>query len=172
MGESNTPATAAIENSARFGVRPATLDDADALARLSNQLGYPASREQVERRLGEILANPEHAIFVAEAGFAPEAGRESQGGAGLAGWVHAFAERTVESDPTVEIGGLVVDDARRGAGVGRLLMDQAERWARETGCATITVRSNVIREHAHAFYERLGYAPVKTQRVFRKPIAQ
>jgi len=32
------------------------------------------------------------------------------------------------------------------------------------------VRSNVTRERAHAFYGRLGYETVKTQRVFRKTL--
>jgi hypothetical protein len=30
------------------------------------------------------------------------------------------------------------------------------------------LRSNVIREKAHAFYEKLGYRLIKTQKCFRK----
>jgi GNAT superfamily N-acetyltransferase len=47
-------------------------------------------------------------------------------------------------------------------------MQQAERWARGTGCPSVTVRSNVLRTGAHAFYQRLGYRLVKKQKVFRK----
>ena len=53
-------------------------------------------------------------------------------------------------------------------GIGKLLMERAEMWAREHGCKIVSLRSNVIRERAHAFYERLGYKHVKTQKSFRK----
>jgi hypothetical protein len=32
------------------------------------------------------------------------------------------------------------------------------------------VRSNIVRERAHAFYEGYGYHSSKTQRVFVKPL--
>ena len=144
-------------------VRLAALDDAAALARLSGQLGYPAAEDDVARRLAQIIGKPDHAVFVAEITQPNLAPR-------VAGWVHGFVQRIIESDPTVEIGGLVVDESRRGLGFGALLVDQLERWARGTDCGAITVRSNVVRERAHAFYQRLGFAPVKTQRVFRKAI--
>ena len=44
-------------------------------------------------------------------------------------------------------------------------------WARAQGFASMRVRSNVIRERAHRFYEREGYARIKAQAVFRKPLA-
>ena len=151
------------ERRPRFTVRPATLGDAEPLAKLAGQLGYPSSPDEVKRRLEQILVRPEHRVFVAEA-------RGAQAGEGLAGWVHAYVVRTVESDPSVEIGGLVVEESWRGRGLGRLLMAEAERWARTTDCAAVTLRSNVVRDGAHAFYRRLGYTLIKTQRVFRKAI--
>jgi GNAT superfamily N-acetyltransferase len=147
---------------ARFQIRPAASRDASALADLSGQLGYPSPHAQVERRLREILADSGHAVFVAE--NSPARGADSA----LAGWVHVYIERTLESDCTAELGGLVVEESRRGFGVGRLLMERAERWAQGAGCSTVTVRSNVVRTGAHAFYRRLGYRLVKNQRVFRK----
>jgi GNAT superfamily N-acetyltransferase len=74
----------------------------------------------------------------------------------------------VERDPRAEVGGLVVDERFRGSGVGRLLMQQAEDWAREKGYREVVLRSNVIREHAHRFYESLGYTVTQTQKHFRK----
>jgi GNAT superfamily N-acetyltransferase len=102
-------------------VRAATLADAAALAPLSGQLGYPATSEEIARRLRRILDDAEHAVFVAEA-----AGR-------VAGWVHVFVSRTVEANARAEIGGLVVDEAARSQGIGRALMARAEAWAREKG---------------------------------------
>jgi hypothetical protein len=49
-----------------------------------------------------------------------------------------------------------------------LLVERGEEWARQRRLAVIGVRSNIIRERTHAFYERLGYAATKTQKVFRK----
>lgn len=156
------------ENALRLTVRPATIDDSEALARLSLQLGYPTSCEPVERRLGTILGKPEHAVFVAEA--ESERGGTPQTGPQVVAWIHGFVQRIVESDPTVQLGGLVVDEAWRGRGAGRLLLEQVERWARAVGCTTVTVRSNVIREPAHRFYRNMGYSAVKVQRVFRKQV--
>jgi len=72
------------------------------------------------------------------------------------------------ADLGAEIGGLVVEEGWRGSGIGRRLMQQAEQWAQEQGCWAMHVRSNILRERAHRFYERLGYQSIKTQRVFRR----
>src|SRR5215469_16588300 len=74
----------------RFEIRPAKVDDAGALARLSNQFGYAASSRQVDRRLKQILADPTHAVFVAEI-LCTQSGAPA-----LAGWVHVYVERTLE----------------------------------------------------------------------------
>ena len=155
--------SAKIEIGANLVVRSATVGDAAALAILSGQLGYPSSRDEVERRLAEILVHPEHVVFVAEI-----TGKGSD--LRVAGWIHAAVMRTVESDPNVEVVGLVVDESLRSSGIGERLVEQAEQWARGFGLATMTVRSNVVRERAHGFYQRLGYRIVKSQRVFRKQI--
>lgn len=144
-----------------FTIRPATPQDAARLAELSTQLGYPATSKDILGRLDRIFGSGEHAVYVAEA-------REPE--TRIAGWVHVFVSRLLEEDSQAEIGGLVVDEAWRGRGVGALLMACAERWAREQGSTTVRVRSNVIREEAHAFYEKLGYSVVKSQKVFRKTL--
>jgi len=140
-------------------IRPARHCDVRQLAVLSGQLGYPSTEAEVKARLDAIEALPEHALFVAVA--ADET---------LAGFLDIFVLRTIESDPRAEIAGLVVDEAVRSRGVGQLLIERAEAWAREQGCATASLRSNVIRERAHIFYERLGYRYIKTQKSFRKSL--
>ena len=66
--------------------------------------------------------------------------------------------------------GLVVDEKRRSAGAGAKLLRAAERWAKSKGCKNMSVRSNVIRERAHAFYLRNGYQHYKIQKAFRKKL--
>ena len=43
-------------------------------------------------------------------------------------------------------------------------------WAREMGCRAVSLRSNVVRDGAHAFYEKAGYRRIKTQHVFQKEL--
>lgn len=88
----------------------------------------------------------------------------------MAGWAHVFLLLSVQSDLRVEVAALVVDEACRGLGVGKALMRHTEEWAVEQGCAAVSLRSNVIREGAHRFYQGLGYAVVKTQHAFRKKL--
>jgi len=139
-------------------IRPARAEDAGRVAVLSGQLGYPASEEDIRRRLAAIERDGRGAVYVAEA--------DGQ----AIGWVHVYSAPQLESDPHAEIGGLVVDEAHRGRGVGQMLMRKAEEWAREHGCREVRVRSNVIREQAHVFYERIGYSNIKTQKAFRKAL--
>ncbi len=140
-------------------VRAANQSDAEALAHLSGELGYPVTAVQVRERLAFIERKRDHATFVA---VVPDRG--------VVGWIQLAEVRALEVEPRAEITGLVVDSAYRSAGVGRLLVARGEAWARENGLPMIGVRSNVVRERAHSFYERLGYSVVKSQKVFRKSL--
>ena len=129
------------------------------MAELSGQLGYKATGAEIEKRLAALRASPDYAVFVAEL---PDGE--------VAGWVGVFVYRCVEADTRAEISGLVVDERIRSSGIGRRLMERAEEWARRKGCSAVGLRSQVFREGAHAFYERLGYKHIKTQKSFRKDL--
>lgn len=141
----------------QIAIRPATGEDAEAIASLSTQLGYPSTAERVRSRLESVLHSPDDAVWVAETAEAR-----------VIGWVHVSVRCLVESDPEAEIGGLIVDEEHRGSGAGRLLMERAEQWASAKGLPSVYLRSNVVRQAAHAFYTKLGYQVVKTQHAFRK----
>jgi GNAT superfamily N-acetyltransferase len=143
----------------RVTIRPANAQDVEGIAVLCHQLGYPSSRGRVERRLLQVLQDEGHAVYVAEG---PD-GR-------VVGWVQVCARQLVVADLQAEIEGLVVDEGHRGGGIGRRLMAQAEQWARERGCQAVLLRSNIIREGAHAFYEGIGYEDIKTSKTFRKAL--
>ena len=140
-------------------IRVARSDDHVAIAELCDQLGYACTAEQVRPRLEQLLARPDHAVLVAELA-----------GQGVIGWVHVYLSPLLERELQSEIGGLVTDEAHRGLGAGRLLMEQAEEWTKQNGGRAVCLRSNVVREGAHEFYRRLGYASVKTSYTFRKPV--
>ncbi len=138
-------------------IRPARLADAGRLAELSTQLGYPCSPRKMKSRLASLLNDHRHAVLVGE----------TPSGLVVA-WIHVFARKLVESDRHAEIGGLVVDERFRGQGFGKALLYRAERWARKRKLRWVYVRSNIIREAAHAFYEKRGYKRIKTQHAFLK----
>jgi GNAT superfamily N-acetyltransferase len=137
-------------------IRIAGEEDADAIARLLVQLGYPdTTAADALRRLEGITARHDHAVFVDDTN-------------GVAGVIHVCVTETLEHEPRGEIRTLVVDEAKRNAGVGARLVRAAEEWARARGLSKMRVRSNIKRERARRFYERLGYAVTKTQNVFDK----
>jgi len=140
----------------QFTIRAAAPADVSAIARLAGQLGYAVTPEDTSRWLAGEQDDPRHALLVAESGDT------------VIAWMGLAEERSFLHEPRVEIHGLVVDEAHRGAAIGAKLVERAEQWARERGCRTMLVRSNVIRDRAHRFYERLGYATVKSQKIFSK----
>lgn len=138
-------------------IRAAVHADADELARLSGQLGYPTDAASVLRRLDGVAAHHAGAVLVA---VGPHGG--------LAGFAHVEPRRPLIAEPFAELAALVVSEAARGQRVGVALLAAAEAWARAQGFASMRVRSNVLRERAHRFYLREGYAEKKRQAVFLK----
>jgi GNAT superfamily N-acetyltransferase len=137
-------------------IREAQPRDYARIAELSRQLGYPSSTEEIAARLDGMKRSSDHAVFVAQLDEE------------VAGWLGVYVCRMVEAEPRAEISGLVVDERFRSQRIGWHLLERAERWAGEKGCGVIGLRSNVIRDRAHAFYERHGYKHEKTQKAFRK----
>lgn len=139
-------------------IRTARFEDAPVIAVLATQLGYPTDTEQAETRLREVLNRSGGAVLVAE-------GEEGT----AIGWTHVIGAWRVENDPFAEIVAMVVDERHRGQRIGAALVEAAVEWAVRQGFTTVRVRSNVVRERTHAFYERLGFERTKTQVVFVRP---
>jgi GNAT superfamily N-acetyltransferase len=137
-------------------IRPATIGDAEKLVPLFAQLGYPTGASLIEARLRELDANS--SVLVAA--------RESA----LLGFVGVAMQPDFIVGKCAIVLGLVVADGARNRGIGAELLRAAEAWAAQSGARTIVVRSNVIREDAHRFYEREGYRRLKSQHVYEKPL--
>lgn len=140
-------------------IRTARSYDAPALAELCGELGYPSTRQQMAKRLAAIEGHADGRVFVAE----DVEGR-------VIAWLQVALAAQLCDDACAEISGLVVTESMRGHGIGGQLIAAAEAWARTRGAARIRVRSRQERERAHQFYERAGYARIKTQVVFNKPL--
>jgi GNAT superfamily N-acetyltransferase len=139
-------------------LRPARIEDAAEIARLSIELGYPATVVDMRSRLALLLEQAAHRVCVVDAGET------------LQGWIAIEQRLILEIGDCVEVMGLVVDTNSRHSGVGRALMEEAERWARTLGIGRITVRSDILRDASHPFYERMGYVRHKTQHAYDKLI--
>jgi GNAT superfamily N-acetyltransferase len=128
-------------------IRPAVPSDAASLVPLLADLGYPDSlAESVHKRLEVWSAETRSRVLVAE--------RDGV----VVGLLALSAIPFIERDGWWgRVVALVTAESVRGQGVGRELMDCAEKLAREFGCVRMEVTSANRREGAHAFYERIGY---------------
>jgi GNAT superfamily N-acetyltransferase len=138
-------------------IRRARISDAPQLAELCGQLGYPTTAAEITKRMRKLKPASQNALFVAES---PDAR--------VVGWTHVSVTHLVEVGTRAELNGLIVGEGQRSLGAGARLLEAAEDWARKRGCPAMSVRSNVIRDRAHKFYERQGYEHYKTQKAFRK----
>ena len=118
---------------------------------------HAAGNVHVDGRLGD--AAPDRAFLVA---VVPRVG--------VVGTATVSERPALLAVRRAEIESVVVEDEYRGNGIGALLVQAAEAWARRRGCTTVRLLSNVVRERAHRFYGRLGYDVLKTEHVFQKQL--
>ena len=139
-------------------IRRLAIDDAEAAAELSGQLGYSCSAEDLRQRIEELSRAADRVAFAAVID-----GR-------IVGWIDAAMERHLQYAASAVIGGLVVREDTRGLGIGKRLCLEVEEWARSKSVPLVRVRSQIKREDAHRFYLRDGYRKVKTSLVFEKTV--
>jgi GNAT superfamily N-acetyltransferase len=126
-------------------LRPATSADADRIAALFTEEGYPAGQSDIVARL-ERFASPFSQVVVAD--------HEGE----ILGFIALHVlPRFEHSDRIVRILALVVDSGVRERGIGRLLMAEAERLATEVGAAFVELTAGHHRPEARHLYESLGY---------------
>lgn len=132
---------------AEFSVRKAQPDDAQQVAALLVELGYPGNPAgEVRRRLVIWERDTTALALVAE--------RQGQVEGVIAVAAIPYLEREGRWGRIVA---LVVSSACRGQGIGRRLVDAAEEAAGELGCVTMEVTSRRSRTESHPFYRNLGY---------------
>lgn len=141
-------------------IRHATAEDFPAIDRLMGPLHDIHVTEHPEQfrpvpsafpfeRFAGMLEADDSRVFVAGqdgvvVGFVVVTTRE-------AAPIPAFVPRRTAS---VEI--IAVDEAERGRGIGRLLMESAATWARERGIGELELTVYEFNADAIAFYEALG----------------
>ncbi|MCD9031692.1 GNAT family N-acetyltransferase [Luteimonas sp. Y-2-2-4F] len=128
-------------------LRSASLVDADDVAALLSEMGYPCDVHDAAQRIRAIIDNDRQALVVARCGG------EVCGLLAL-----DFMYYLPLGTTTCRITALVVRNDAQGRGLGRQLLREAERRARFGGAARLEITSGSQRTDAHAFYKACGYS--------------
>jgi GNAT superfamily N-acetyltransferase len=127
-------------------IRGADVEDAEALAVLMSQLGYPTREDEMAARLRLILTRSDYRVAVAV--------REGQ----VVGVIAALMGLSIEMNGRYgRVTALSVSESHRSRGIGAHLLAHAESWFRAHGAAAGLINCSTHRSDAHRFYKREGY---------------
>jgi GNAT superfamily N-acetyltransferase len=134
-----------MNDAATVTVRAATASDADRLARLLTDEGYPAGASDLAPRIDRFSRSESH-VLVAEAGDE------------VIGFIAFHMLPRFETDERfARIVALVVDPGVRARGIGRRLMTEAEAVCMAEGASFLEITAGHHRPDARKLFESLGY---------------
>jgi len=129
-------------------VRDARPDDAQEVALLLRELGYPSASDAAARHIRRFVGDPASRLLVAE------------GTDGLLGLVATHIVPRLDDDEiTCRITDLVVRASHRRSGIGTRLLEAAANHARAAGAPRLDLSSGEWRAEARAFYLAHGFQP-------------
>ena len=138
-------------------IRNAAPGDVAALVELIGLLGAAVDAKGVRARLAKLTQDKLPPLVAT-------LGKEVVGVCGVHVMTALHRDR-----PVGRINVLVVSEAARGRGIGRKLVEEAEKRFRRAGCELIEITSNDRLTEAHAFYRHLDYE--RTSIRFAKKLA-
>ncbi len=142
---------------ARITLRAAAIDDAERLATLLTDEGYPAGPSDLVARI-ERFSTPDAQVIVAEAGGE------------VVGFVAFHVVPRFETDERfIRIIAVVVDALERERGVAHRLLADVERVARDEGVSFVEVTAGHHRPEARQLFESLGYDAGVTAYLRKRP---
>jgi GNAT superfamily N-acetyltransferase len=128
-----------------LSIRPAADTDADTIAALLTDEGYPAGPSDILERLTRFASDHSRVLVAEHDGT-------------LLGFIALHAMPRFEHDDRIlRVLALVVDAGARERGVGRALMAEAERVGADLDAAFIEITAGHHRPEARRLYESLGY---------------
>ena len=130
--------------------------DLEQLKNLMAELGYSVELIDLENNINTIHKNGGE-IFIAE------------NHNNVIGSVCVLLDARLAEGIYAEVVSLIVSENDRRKGIGKVLVEKAENWARKR-VNKIRVRANEIRESTHSFYISQGYKEIKTQKIFIKRV--
>ena len=133
-----------------------TQDYADIVLLNKDEMGYEYPTEDTKKQLSQLLNDCTHKIYVATI--------EDK----VVGYVHGNNYNLLYAPPLKNIMGIAVSSNFRKNGIGKMLLDQVEKWAQDTGAYGVRLVSGATRTGAHRFYISCGYNENKEQKSFKK----
>jgi GNAT superfamily N-acetyltransferase len=122
------------------------MNDAAALAQLMCELGYETTESEMQTRIKKIAADERYHTFVAVLD-----GK-------VCGMIGTLTCPSYEhNDPGARILALATLGAMRRRGIGRALIETAEKDFAQRGIRRVALNTQLARKDAHKFYESLGY---------------
>ncbi|KAJ6439469.1 protease synthase and sporulation negative regulatory protein PAI 1 [Purpureocillium lavendulum] len=164
--------SSAMSSKQGFRIRRGGPEDMDAVADIGSRVfsatfGHSVTEQQLQNYLTEAysqpaiaadFSDPNKTIIVATAAGAAATGSPVVGFAQL---TQGSSEPCVENLPaTIELQRLYVDSAFHGNGVGKVLMQEAERIALDKGFKNMWLGVWEENHKAQAVYRKLGYEKV------------
>jgi len=121
-----------------------------------NEMGYIYPAENTKKQLEQLLNDRNHKIYVAI--VIDE----------VVGYVHANNYDLLYAPHLKNIMGIAISSDFRKNGIVKMLLNQIDKWARDTGAYGVRLVSGATRMGAHAFYISCGYSGNKEQKNFKK----
>lgn len=121
-----------------------------------NEMGYEYPAEDTKRQLEQLLNDSNHKIYVAI--FADK----------TVGYIHANNYDLLYAPHLKNIMGIAVSSDFKRNGIGKILLNEVEKWAQDAGASGVRLVSGSTRTEAHAFYIKCGYTENKEQKNFKK----
>ncbi len=131
-------------------LRLATESDADSVAALLTEVGYPTNAGEAWRRLAGVRRDPAARVLVAV------------GEPGIMGFLSALLVPYFPDGSTIcRITSIVVAKAHRRHGVGATLLQGVTEFAKQRRCSGVEITTAERRAEAQHFYERFMNAANK-----------
>ena len=137
---------------AELRVREASTGDAKKVHSLAGELAgavgdTPPGLDDVRERLAELLEEPRARVLVVEDDNGSVVGVVSL-------WIKPDL---AHGDSVVEVPMLIVSEGRRREGIGKLLMEEVQGLAAESGASLIELVATTQNSAAREFYRSLGF---------------
>jgi GNAT superfamily N-acetyltransferase len=119
-------------------------------------MGYKYPVDQTKIKLEYLLKSDKDKIFVATVQDI------------VVGYIHANDYDLIYAPHMKNIMGIAVSSEYKKQGIGKAMLTEVEKWAKETGALGVRLVSGSTRIGAHEFYRRCGYDGGKQQLNFKK----
>lgn len=142
-------------------IRECLVDDANAIYRLNcDEMGYSYPLDATKENLSKLINSNNDKIFVAVADNL------------VVGYIHANDYDLIYTPHMKNIMGFAVKSEYKRNGIGKALISEVEKWAKNTNACGIRLVSGSERTGAHQFYEYCGYCKGKQQINFKKKFSE